>query len=759
MTVNLVIVESPAKAKTLNRILGNNYVIKASMGHVRDLPGDKLGIDIEHDFEPVYQLIPQREKVVREIRDLAKSASAIYLATDPDREGEAISWHLIEAVKLGKRKADLKRVTFHEITREAVEEAFRNPRSIDMKLVDAQQARRILDRLVGYKLSPLLWKKVLKGLSAGRVQSAAVRLIVDREREIINFKPVEYWTIEAELAPKEKQNGSFRAQFIGYAKNDKLSIPDQKRCDEIVSDLKMSEYSVSAIDKKEVSRSPAPPFITSTLQQEAVRKLHFTAKHTMYIAQQLYEGLPIGEEGDTGLITYMRTDSTHMASTAIDEIRGYIKTSLGVDYLPASPRHFSKQVKMAQEAHEAIRPTRAYRVPASIKQYLNRDQFLLYELIWKRAVASQMSNAIYDTLTVDIKAVSPAGKKSYLLQSKASSLRFPGFRTLYIEGKDEEKDEFEEEQNVIPQLSVHELLRLIQLFPEQFFTQPPARYTEATLIKALEQKGIGRPSTYAPIISTIQDRGYVYKEGGKLKPEEIGIIVNDLLVSNFPNIVDFNFTAKMENKLDEIARGKMKWVSVIKSFYSPFDKDLNAAQTNLKKIVIKSGEKCPECGGEMVLKSSRYGKFLACSNYPECKGKRSLNAVKETSDNGHHNTPMTGVKEEPCPVCGKSMVVRTGRYGKFFACPDYPKCKGKKAIGRKQEWKKAVSSSDNTETVVTEEKCPRCGSPMVLRHGRFGKFLACSRFPKCRATKKIVSDDKVSAGKTSDPTDPATNVR
>ena len=756
MSIKLVIVESPAKAKTLNKILGDSYVIKASMGHVRDLPEDNLGIDIEHDFEPAYRLLPQREKTVKEIRDLAKSASAVYLATDPDREGEAISWHLIEAAKLGKREKDLKRVTFHEITREAVEEAFRNPRSIDMKLVDAQQARRILDRLVGYKLSPLLWKKVLKGLSAGRVQSAAVRLIVDREREIINFKPVEYWTIEAELTQKEKRNGSFRAQFIGYEKGNKLNIPDQKHCNEIVSELKTSEYSVSAIDKKEVTRSPAPPFITSTLQQEAVRKLHFTTKHTMYIAQQLYEGLPIGEEGDSGLITYMRTDSTHMASTAIDEIRDYIKSSFGPEYLPTTPRHFSRQVKMAQEAHEAIRPTRACREPAHIKQYLNRDQFLLYELIWKRAVASQMSNAIYDTLTVDINAASSANKRVYHLQAKASSQRFPGFRKLYIEGKDEERDEFEDEENVIPQLSVHEPLKLIQLFPEQFFTQPPARYTEATLVKALEQKGIGRPSTYAPIISTIQDRGYVYKEGGKLRPEKIGMVVNDLLVSNFPNIVDFDFTANMENKLDEVAKGKMKWVSVIKSFYGPFDKDLSAAQTKLTKIIIKSDEKCPECGNEMVLKSSRYGKFLACSNYPECKGKRSLSAIKEVSSSSNHDAPAEEAKEESCPLCGKTMVIRKGRYGKFYACPDYPNCKGKKAINRKQGWKRTGDGNSYVEAETSNEKCPQCGSPMVLRSGRFGKFLACSRYPKCRATKKIVSSDKVPVGTK---TDPDTNIK
>jgi DNA topoisomerase I len=752
MAIKLVIVESPAKAKTLTKILGKNYVIRASMGHVRDLPEDSLGINVEEGFEPVYRNLPQRKTTIKEIKDLADSASAIFLATDPDREGEAISWHLVQAAKLEKGKKPLNRVTFHEITKEAVEEAFNNPRAIDMKMVDAQQARRVLDRLVGYKLSPLLWKKVLKGLSAGRVQSAAVRLVVDREREILSFQAVEYWTIEAELVQREKKNGSFRAQFVGLDKGKKLNIPDKQHCDDLVADLKVSEYKVNAIDKKEVSRQPAPPFITSTLQQEAVRKLHYTAKKAMVIAQQLYEGLPIGEEGDTGLITYMRTDSTHMAATAIDEIRDYIKAAFSDKHLPAAPRQFSKKVKMAQEAHEAIRPTRAHREPAQIKKYLNKDQFALYELIWKRAVASQMSAALFDTITVDINAASTATKKSYLLQSKASSLRFPGFMGLYIEGKDEEKDEVDEEKNVIPQLSLHELLKLIQLYPEQIFTQPPARYTEATLIKALEQKGIGRPSTYAPIISTVQDRGYVYKDGGKLRPEEIGMIVNDLLVSSFPNIVDFNFTAKMENELDEIAKGKMKWMSVIKSFYGPFEKDLVNAQTNLQKIIIKSEEKCPECGQPMVMKSSRFGKFLACSNYPECKGKKSLNAVKDTGKTAGDQAGATESEapEEKCPECGKTMIVKAGRFGKFYACPDYPKCKGKKAMGRKTWSKSAKPGEGSSATEASEEKCPECGSPMVLKYGRFGKFLACSKYPECKTTKKIYKYQKSDANKDDD---------
>ncbi len=672
MSIKLVIVESPAKARTLGRILGKSYVIRASMGHVRDLPSDRLGISIDNDFEPEYKNIPERKSTLKEIKELANSASSVYLATDPDREGEAISWHLIKAANLQKDNIPLRRVTFHEITQEAVESAFKNPRPIDMKLVDAQQARRILDRLVGYKLSPLLWKKVLKGLSAGRVQSVAVRLIVDREKEISQFVPVEYWTIEAELEQRIKQATRFRASLVGLAGNGKLDIPDTKQCESIVLALRQSEYSVKSVQKKEMTRQSAAPFITSTMQQEAWRKLRFTAKKTMVIAQQLYEGLPIGEEGDTGLITYMRTDSTHMAASAVEEIRSYIGASFSGEYLPASPRHFTKKVKMAQEAHEAIRPTRAHREPAAIKKFLNKDQFQLYELIWKRAIASQMSAAVFDTLTVDIEANCAKNKTVYLLRTKASSLRFPGFMALYIEGRDEDNDELDDfKTTTIPQLKEGEFLNLIELLPEQFFTQPPPRYTEATLIRALEQKGIGRPSTYAPIISTILDRNYVYKDAGRLRPEEIGIIVNDLLVSNFPNIIDFNFTARMESELDEIAKGKMNRQSVIKSFYKPFEKDLTMAQAKLQKVVIKSEEKCPECGKDMVLKSSRFGKFWACSDYPNCTGKKNV-AV--------NRGPAPEPSDEKCPKCGEAMVIRTGRYGKFLACSKYPECKTTKKI-------------------------------------------------------------------------------
>ncbi|MCX6004626.1 MAG: type I DNA topoisomerase, partial [Chloroflexi bacterium] len=683
MSVKLVIVESPAKAKTLKRILGKNYVIKASMGHVRDLPEDELGIQIENEFKPVYKTISARRSLIREIKEQANSASAIYLATDPDREGEAISWHLIEAANLIKDGIPIRRVTFHEITKEAVEQAFENPRSIDMKMVDAQQARRILDRLVGYKLSPLLWKKIQKGLSAGRVQSAALRIIVEREREILGFTPIEYWTIQAELAKQQSQHGNFRANFIGDINGEKLAISAKNQCDKILKELYKSEYTVISVRNKQVGRQPAPPFITSTLQQEAWRKLHFTAKKTMFIAQQLYEGLAIGEEGDTGLITYMRTDSTHIAAPAIEETRDYIAKKFGDKFLPSQPRIFSKKVKLAQEAHEAIRPTKIFREPELIKQYLNNEQFKLYELIWKRAVASQMSVALYDTITVDISAEYGNSGKGYLFQTNASVLKFPGFMSLYIEGKDDEKDEYEGKTVALPDLVEGEKVKLIELYPEQNFTQPLPRYTEATLIKALEQKGIGRPSTYAPIISTISDRNYVYKENGKLHPEDIGMVVNDLLVNNFSDIMDLNFTAKMEDELDEIAKGKRKWNSVIKNFYTPFNRDLEKAQQNLKKVVIPSDESCPECGKPMVIKTSKYGKFLACSGYPKCKGKKAVIAQNKsgTADQPADKIELPDeVLNQLCPDCGKSMVLRSGRYGKFLACSDYPQCKGKRPI-------------------------------------------------------------------------------
>lgn len=658
MSNNLVIVESPAKAKTLGKILGSGYTVKASLGHIRDLPEYTLGIDVKNGFTPKYVVPKDKKEVVTEIKKMAEKAKKIYLATDPDREGEAISWHLTEAAKMELKR--VQRITFHEITSEAVQEAFRHPHHINMHLVDAQQARRVLDRLVGYKISPLLWHKIRRGLSAGRVQSAAVKMVVDREREIQNFKSVEYWTIEAELAKKQVVRASFRALLIKESGSQKIEIPNETESTSLCDMLKEADYSVANVSRKESPRQPAPPFITSTLQQEAYRKLGFSAKQTMALAQQLYEGLPIGDEGTVGLITYMRTDSTHVAPQAIAETREFIKEKYGAAYLPEHHRIFTRKVKGAQEAHEAIRPTRIHREPSLIRSFLTANQFKLYDLIWKRMVASQMAAAIFQVTTVEVKAESHTPKKTYLFRAISSLSKFPGFMTLYTESKDEAGEE--NGKTALPDLTKGEPLKLLGLFPEQHFTQPPPRYTEATLIKAMEEAGIGRPSTYAPILSTIQERDYVKKIQGRLHPQEIGFVVNDLLAAHFGNIIDLGFTARMEEELDEIASGKRGWVPVIKEFYGPFETTLEKAHQTAPRVEIKpveTGELCPDCGKPLVVRIGRFGKFVACSGYPECKyTKRHVKTI--------------GVK---CPQCGLEIVERVSKKKKvFYGCSGYPKC-------------------------------------------------------------------------------------
>ena len=660
MANKLVIVESPAKARTLNRILGRSYSVKASLGHVRDLPKSSLGVDVDDEFTPKYVIPPQKRKVVKELKNAMEKATTIYLATDPDREGEAISWHLIQAANLDKvkNKKTLYRVVFHEITKEAVEEAFKHPGSIDEHMVSAQQTRRILDRLVGYKLSPLLWRKVQRGLSAGRVQSVAVRIVVDREQEIQGFNPEEYWIIEVELAPAKEKSNTFRAKVTGTGSRAKLVINNEQKAAEVTADLEQAQYSVLSVKEKKASRNPAPPFITSTMQQEASRKLHFPARRTMSIAQQLYEGLPLGKEGSVGLITYMRTDSTHIAATAMTELRSFIKEKYGKEFLPQKARYFGKKTKWAQEAHEAIRPTSIYREPEQLKPFLKPEQLRLYELVWKRCVASQMSAAIFDTTAIDITAEVKA-KKPYMLIATSSNLSFPGFIKVYSEGKDEDEDE-----NVVrlPALKAGDKLDYLELFSDQRFTQPPPRYTEATLIKALEQKGIGRPSTYAPILSIIQDRDYVHKIEGKFHPDELGTIVTRMLVEHFPQIVDADFTAKMEQNLDEIAQGKRSETSVLTDFYSPFEELLQKASTNISKVDMSkpSDEICSNCGKPMLIKVGRFGKFLACSGYPDCKTTKPY-FVK------------TGVN---CPDCGHELVERVNKKKQvFYGCSNYPQCR------------------------------------------------------------------------------------
>jgi DNA topoisomerase-1 len=634
MAKNLVIVESPAKARTLGKILGKNYSIKASVGHVRDLPQKNLGVDVKNDFVPKYVVPRPKRPVVKSLKEAAAKATAVYLATDPDREGEAISWHLLEATKL--KQQSIHRVVFHEITEQAIKEAFRHPRQIDMHLVDAQQARRVLDRLVGYKISPLLWRKVRGRLSAGRVQSVALRMIVEREREIQNFVPQEYWSIEAELAKTSAKKGapSFKAKLASIKeKGQKLKIECQAEAEPIVQQLKKAAYSVAQIKRKQVTRQPAPPFITSTLQQEAWRKLHFTADRTMITAQQLYEGLAIGDEGEVGLITYMRTDSTRVAESALEETRSFIASKYGGEFLPPQARVSTKKAKGAQEAHEAVRPTRVTREPGLLKPYLTADQAKLYRLIWERMVASQMAVAVFDTTSVDVEAKEPQEKRTYILKATGSVLRFPGFLVLYSEGKDEAEGE-EEGKPSLPPLDEGEQLRLMDVIPEQHFTQPPPRYNVATLVKALEERGIGRPSTYAPIVSTLRRRDYVErKRDGRFHPLELGFVVNDLLVQHFPKIVDTGFTAEMEGQLDEIARGERAWAGAIRDFYIPFEQTLKEASVNMVKVKQAdepTDEVCPECGKPMVIRTGRFGKFLACSGFPKCRITRSLTAKAET---------------------------------------------------------------------------------------------------------------------------------
>ncbi|MGQ9675794.1 MAG: type I DNA topoisomerase [Chloroflexota bacterium] len=697
MTKKMVIVESPAKARTVGRFLGSGYTVRASIGHIRDLPQNRLGVDIEHDFAPHYVVPEKKKPVVKGLKADVKDADAIYLATDPDREGEAIAWHLVEA--LNPKEKPVYRVEFHEITKDAIEEAFNHPREINDKLVDAQQARRILDRLVGYSLSPLLRSKVMKkGLSAGRVQSVAVRLVVEREREIQAFVPVEYWSIEADLAKQAlgKRKGKpqqFRAT-LNQIRGQKVEINNGEQAQAVVDELQGAVYQVAEVRKKEVQRNPAPPFTTSTMQQEASRKLGFTAKRTMAVAQQLYEGVNIGAEGSVGLITYMRTDSTNLAAVAIAQAREFIAQRYGQDYVPAKPRVFKTKAKGAQEAHEAIRPTHMGREPESIRQYLSSDQYKLYRLIWQRAVASQMAAAVMDSTSVDIIAGPENAEKPYLFRATGSAVKFPGFIIVYTEGKDEGQAD-EDEGKILPPLQQGELLNLVQLLPEQHFTQPPPRYTEATLVKALEENGIGRPSTYAPTLSTIQDRGYVERVDKKLVPTQIGFLVNDLLVEHFPEIVDLGFTADMEEDLDKIARGERQWVPMLKEFYDPFAKTVQQAEGKIETVELKpeeTGDLCEICGKPLVIKYGRFGRFIACSGYPQCRNAKSF-AVK------------IGVK---CPRCGGDMVEKkTRRKRIFYSCGTYPKCDF--AV-----WQRPVP-----------QPCPTCGGMLTLNGPRGTKCSQC----------------------------------
>ncbi|HET9663463.1 MAG TPA: type I DNA topoisomerase [Burkholderiales bacterium] len=709
---SLVVVESPAKARTISRILGDQFDVKASVGHIRDLPQWGLGVNTE-SFEPKYEVPKDKRKVVKEIGDAAKKADRVYLATDPDREGEAIAWHLAEAA--GFRPDNMERVVFHEITQDAVREAFAHPRSIDMDLVNAQQARRVVDRLMGYPLSWFLGSKVRKGLSAGRVQSVAVRLVVEREREIRNFQPQEHWTIEAQL----EKNGSppaFRAKYQGVLgkKFDKFAIPDEAESERLVADLRSAEYSVQSVETKSQSRRPAAPFITSTLQQEASRRLGFPAKRTMSIAQKLYEGIDIGEGGEVGLITYMRTDSTNVATSAQDEARRYIAQKYGDQFLPRSPRQYTKKVKGAQEAHEAVRPTSVMRDPESIKQHLTSEQQRLYTLIWQRFIASQMADAEFDVTTAEIHARS-ASPDPYVLRATNTQLRFAGFRQVYIEGRDEGEEEEDVGTNPLPALVEGDPLTLRELFPEQHFTEPPPRYTEASLVKALEEKGIGRPSTYAPTMSTIQEREYVKREKSSLYPTDLGETVNDLLVEYFPVFIDVNFTAGMEQDLDEVAEGEKEWQPVVRDFYEPLQKALEIAKVEAPKQVEETGELCPE-GHPMIIRWGRRGQFQACSAYPEHKYTRPM-----PGEEPEEELPQI---EEACPDCGQPLTARRGRNGPFIGCTGYPKCRYTRPIDGQAD-----------ELPQIDEACPDCGKPLSVRRSARGPFIGCTGYPGCKYTR------------------------
>lgn len=744
MAKSLVIVESPAKAKTLSKFLGKGYQVKASYGHVRDLPPNRLAVDVKRDFKPQYQTVKGREKVLEDLRKSARGAQAIYVATDPDREGEAIGWHLVQELKPPKKAVH--RVVFHEVTRRAVAEAFAHAGSLDLKKVEAQQARRILDRLVGYQVSPLLWEKVRRGLSAGRVQSVALRLIVDREREIQAFTSQEYWTIEALLAAGAPPE--FRARLF-RVDGEKVEIHTAAEAQGIVRELEGERFQVTGVSTRERRRHPVPPFTTSKLQQEAVRKLRMTARRAMVIAQQLYEGIELGKEEGVGLITYMRTDSTRVSTEAVEEARRYIAERFGAEYVPERPPVY-KSAKAAQEAHEAIRPTSVLRDPATVARYLTRDQLNLYTLIWNRFVASQMPPALFDVTTVDV----TAGR--FVLRATGRITRFDGFMRLYVEGTDEGvKPRAEEGQETngeseadremtLPPLQEGEALEPRSLDPAQHFTQPPPRYTEATLVKELEEKGIGRPSTYAPILQVIQNRDYVVKENGRFRPTEIGEVVIDLLIKSFPRIMDYEFTARMESVLDEIEEGNAEWLEEMRRFYGAFSKWLEQAKTdmeNLKALEEKTEETCEKCGSPMVIRWGRFGKFLACSAYPECKNTREITPVHRAESAGRgeageassmNGEPSTVNETKACEKCGRPMVLKRGRYGLFWACSGYPDCR---TVLR-------LEGKEKAPVEPTDEKCETCGAAMVIRQGRYGRFLACSSYPKCRTVRPLPLDVK-----------------
>lgn len=709
---NLVVVESPAKAKTINKYLGSDYIVKACLGHIKDLPKSKLGVEDEKNFEPHYVIIRGKADLVKELKTAAAKAKQVFLAPDPDREGEAISYHLAEEIGAGK---SVHRVILNEITKEEVLRAFANPTEIDQKKVQAQQARRILDRLVGYKLSPLLWQKVKRGLSAGRVQSIALRLICDREREILDFKPEEYWILTAFLEGPEPP--IFPAK-LSKKLGKKIKVTNQQQSDQIVADLDRALFTVKDVEKKERKRNAPAPYITSKLQQEASRKFKWPVKKVMMVAQELYEGIEIGEEGSVGLITYMRTDSVRISQQALEDARGFIQQEYGNEYLPGHA-NFYKNKKSVQDAHEAIRPTSASRTPDSIKQFLNRDEYKLYSLIWSRFVASQMKPALFDETIITVEA------KDYEFQASGQVMKFPGYIKVYQESTEELEPADEPQVATLPVAEKGQELRLDRLEPKQNFTQPPPRFTEAALVKELEEKEIGRPSTYATILSVIQNRNYVIKEDNKFKPTDLGFLVGDLLVANFDELMDYKYTAHLEEELDEIEEGTKQTVDVLREFYTDFTRDLTKAYDkiqNIKATGVATDVKCPQCQSPMVKRWGKFGAFLACTN-EECK------YTQNPDEKPNETTASVGTEsDQVCTKCGKPLVVKVGRYGKFLACSGYPECKYTATL-------KAQGSGSAVEAAVNDEKCPQCGNELVAKQGPYGPFAACSNYPDCKYIK------------------------
>lgn len=717
MKQKLVIVESPAKCKTIGKILGSDFVIKSTLGHIRDLPAYKIGVDIKAGtFTPEYEIMKDKKRVMQELISSMKKSSEIYIATDEDREGEAIGWHVMQAS--GLKDDRFKRITFHEITQEAIKKSIKSPRDINIDLVDAQQARRVLDRLVGYKLSPLLAKKIYKGLSAGRVQSVSVRIIVEREREINKFVKEEYWSIKAECSSNNDKKLKFFARFVQKSKTKfkRLDIKNKKRVDDILKSVDKNNFVITNIEKKERKRNPYAPFITSTLQQSGSGVCGFSSKKTMVIAQQLYEGINLGDSIE-GLITYMRTDSPTIAVVARKSAAKYIEKSFGKNYLPAKERIFKAKSKNAQEAHECIRPTDVNHSPAKIKKYLGKDQYSLYKLIWDRFVASQMKEALYQQETVEIKS------NDTIWHANGQVLLFDGFLKVYMDNESVEtrdaKEISDDNNALLPVMEKGEKLNVHDIIPEQHFTDPPPRYTEATLIKAMEGYGIGRPSTYAPTISTIVNRGYVRLEKKRFFPEDIGVTVTELLEKHFSEIVDINFTANMEEDLDKVADGKKNWLSLIKDFYKPFAKKLELADTNIKsqKVVIETDKICPKCGAKLLLRESKYGKFLACGAFPKCK-------YTESADSEENKKIEQEL--EPCPECKGKLVIKNSKFGKFIACSNYPKCRYSRPTPENQ----------------IDKACPECGKPLVMKFSRRGKFLGCSGYPTCKHLEQLPKQEK-----------------